>query len=134
MNNRSSGKYEKCTTINYFVPHTYVSEDIIPDTCFLYSSRQYHLRIYPSLPTISYFDMWRRKHVRRRLPHNENLQILLQHQCSIVVDGSFFTRRLWHISASWFVVACNRIIGTGDFLCTATTDYQSACTAEICDA
>ena len=59
-------------------------------------------------------------------------QYLKSKRCSIVVDGSFFPQRLWHISASWYVVSDSTIIGAGNFITSATTDYRSAHAAELC--
>ena len=53
-------------------------------------------------------------------------------RCSIVVDGSFFPQRPWHISASWYAIADNIIIGSGDFISSASTDCRSTYATELC--
>ena len=59
---------------------------------------------------------------------------LISKRCSIVVDGSFFPNRPWHISASWYVLSDSIIIGAGDFIISSSADYRSVYAAYLCGA
>ena len=49
-----------------------------------------------------------------------------------VIDGLLFHNRPWLISASWFVIADDIILGAGDFITSVSADYRSTCAAELC--
>ena len=51
--------------------------------------------------------------------------------CLIEVDVSYFANRPYYVSASWFVVTDQTIVGVGVFITSTTVDYLSAHAAEM---
>ena len=119
---RSSHIYKRCSISNNFVPSEEIHVDATLTDCLWTVFRR--CTLYTSVPPTveSTFERWCKKHVRWKSSANYTIQYLKSKRCTIVVDGSFYPNRPWHISASWFVVADRTIIGAGNFL-TSTTPY-----------
>ena len=123
---RSSHRHKRCPVSQNFTPSAKIYVDAAGSHCVWLTFGRSTLQASFPQNNISTFDSCCGKHVRWKFASEYIMQHLISNCCSIVVDGSFFPNRQWHISVFWFVVSDSMIIGAGDFITSSTADYRSA--------
>ena len=121
-----------CPSPQDFIPAAKTWVDAKSANCIWSSFSRTTLHASSPRPNLSTFEIWCSKHVRWKVAPDRVRQYLTTTWCSVVVDGSFFPHRPWHISASWYAIADSISIWSGDFITYSSADYRSSYAAELC--